>query len=105
MAARGGTVLGIDTLDVTSDALGFIHRYSLSYPQLHDRDGKVIRKLGVIAYPESFVVDRSGKIAALQRGPVDDAWMRAHVVPRIHASRSEEHTSELQSRPHLVCRL
>src|SRR3989442_4021548 len=25
--------------------------------------------------------------------------------PMRHASRSEEHTSELQSRPHLVCRL
>src|SRR6266498_4404143 len=25
--------------------------------------------------------------------------------PLPHASRSEEHTSELQSRPHLVCRL
>src|SRR6266498_5032306 len=36
-----------------------------------------------------------------------------HVIPRPHAdlgkhfvvARSEEHTSELQSRPHLVCRL
>src|SRR5690554_7597862 len=25
--------------------------------------------------------------------------------PRMHIPRSEEHTSELQSRPHLVCRL
>src|SRR5690554_7787333 len=29
-------------------------------------------------------------------------WMRYSTLP---ASRSEEHTSELQSRPHLVCRL
>jgi hypothetical protein len=26
-------------------------------------------------------VDRSGRITALQRGPIDDAWMRAHVAP------------------------
>src|SRR3989442_6068115 len=26
-------------------------------------------------------------------------------LPMFHADRSEEHTSELQSRPHLVCRL
>src|SRR5215813_345488 len=33
--------------------------------------------------------------------------LRSHiaVVPRSPAGRSEEHTSELQSRPHLVCRL
>src|SRR5436305_11163329 len=28
-----------------------------------------------------------------------------HVVGRVVLRRSEEHTSELQSRPHLVCRL
>src|SRR3989442_9610509 len=38
--------------------------------------------------------------AALTEGQVDDA-VRDH---DLHA-RSEEHTSELQSRPHLVCRL
>jgi cytochrome c biogenesis protein CcmG/thiol:disulfide interchange protein DsbE len=81
MTRQGGTVLGVDTLDVTADALDFIKRYKLTYPQLHDRDGEVIRKLGVIAYPETFVVDRTGKIAATQRGPVDDAWMTKHVAP------------------------
>jgi cytochrome c biogenesis protein CcmG/thiol:disulfide interchange protein DsbE len=81
MVAEGGTVLGVDTLDVTGDALDFIKRYGLSYPQLRDRDGETIRRLGVIAYPESFVVDRAGKIAATRRGPVDDAWMRKHVAP------------------------
>src|SRR5436305_8165373 len=32
---------------------------------------------------------------------------KAYVGPRptVHRRRSEEHTSELQSRPHLVCRL
>src|SRR5690554_7611583 len=30
---------------------------------------------------------------------------RAVDVRRVHETRSEEHTSELQSRPHLVCRL
>src|SRR5690554_2485066 len=31
--------------------------------------------------------------------------LAAKVYPRIQETRSEEHTSELQSRPHLVCRL
>src|SRR2546422_4530911 len=35
------------------------------------------------------------------------AWRRStrHAVPSRHVERSEEHTSELQSRLHLVCRL
>src|SRR5690554_7152320 len=30
---------------------------------------------------------------------------RRHLLPEQRSDRSEEHTSELQSRPHLVCRL
>src|SRR3989442_11294115 len=34
------------------------------------------------------------------------AWqLREFLFESFHAKRSEEHTSELQSRPHLVCRL
>jgi cytochrome c biogenesis protein CcmG, thiol:disulfide interchange protein DsbE len=86
MQARGGTVLGIDTLDIKSDALSFINRYRLTYPQLNDREGTSIKKLGTAQYPESFVVDPRGRITALQRGPVDDKWMQANVVPLLKSS-------------------
>src|SRR5216684_5110303 len=33
------------------------------------------------------------------------SWARRPLHRRVHAARSEEHTSELQSRLHLVCRL
>src|SRR3989442_1288323 len=33
------------------------------------------------------------------------ATLSLHHLPTLDAKRSEEHTSELQSRPHLVCRL
>src|SRR5690554_8203926 len=36
--------------------------------------------------------------------PAARPWWSATAIP-CRASRSEEHTSELQSRPHLVCRL
>src|SRR5690554_7001335 len=35
----------------------------------------------------------------------DDCFYHREVGPFIMPARSEEHTSELQSRPHLVCRL
>src|SRR5436305_11935490 len=50
-------------------------------------------------------------LSVLQSAPgrcADGAHLRAHRVPRgreLRCERSEEHTSELQSRPHLVCRL
>src|SRR5690554_7358331 len=43
------------------------------------------------------------KIKQLEENRRLEAWIRRIVVNT--ALRSEEHTSELQSRPHLVCRL
>jgi len=86
MQPLGGTVLGVDTLDIKDDALGFIKEYKLTYPQLNDREGTAIKKLGTAQHPETFVVDKQGRLRALQRGPVDDAWMQEHVLPLLGAS-------------------
>jgi cytochrome c biogenesis protein CcmG/thiol:disulfide interchange protein DsbE len=81
LTRRGGTVVGVDVLDVTSDARRFIREYGLSYPMLRDKDGDTHADFGVVGYPETFAIDRRGRIAALERGPVDDAWLREKVVP------------------------
>ena len=49
MSERGGTVLGMDVLDVTGDAKDFIREYGLSYPMLKDREGETIESYGVVA--------------------------------------------------------
>ena len=81
LAKRGGTVLGVDSLDVTADARAFVREFGLTYPMLRDRDGETQRRFGVSGYPETLIVDRDGRIAALQRGPVDDAFLQRSVLP------------------------
>jgi cytochrome c biogenesis protein CcmG, thiol:disulfide interchange protein DsbE len=81
IASRGGTVVGIDALDVTSDARAFIRHYRLGYPMLRDGDGHSQHRFGITGYPETFVIDRLGRIAAVRRGVVDDAFMLRSVVP------------------------
>ncbi len=78
---RDATVLGVDMLDVTSDALDFIAEYGLTYPMLRDKDGEGLETFGVVQYPETFVIDRQGRIAAVRRGPVDEEFMRSQVGP------------------------
>ena len=78
---QGGTVLGVDALDVTSDARDFIRRYGLSYPMLRDGNGDTREPFGIVGFPETFVIDRRGRIAAVRRGPVDEAFMRSQVAP------------------------
>jgi cytochrome c biogenesis protein CcmG/thiol:disulfide interchange protein DsbE len=77
----GGTVVGVDVLDVTADAKEFVREYGLSYPMLRDADGSTQKDLGVVAYPETFVLDKNGRIAATRRGPVDDAFLSSAVLP------------------------
>ena len=81
MRPQGGTVVGVDVNDVTSDAQDFIREFRLSYPMLRDDDGETQAELGVVAYPETIVLDREGRIAALRRGPVDEQFLRSEVLP------------------------
>src|SRR5690554_7333306 len=54
----------------------------------------------------SMVFDRRKKIAYCCRSPRTSEKVLADFCSRMNFQpRSEEHTSELQSRPHLVCRL
>jgi cytochrome c biogenesis protein CcmG, thiol:disulfide interchange protein DsbE len=79
--SRGGTVLGINVLDVGSDARTFVREYDLTYPMLRDGGGDSGKGFGVIGYPETFVIDRRGRIAAVTRGPVDEPRLRRQVLP------------------------
>jgi cytochrome c biogenesis protein CcmG, thiol:disulfide interchange protein DsbE len=81
ISRQGGTVLGVDVLDVSSDARDFVREHGLTYPMLRDRDGDSQADFGVIAYPETVVIDRRGRIAAVERGPVDERWLRERVQP------------------------
>ena len=78
-----GTVLGVDFHDLRTDAREFVRDYRLTYPMLRDGDGDSLGDWGVVAYPETFVIDRLGRIAASRRGPVDRAFLEKEVLPLI----------------------
>ena len=78
----GGLVLGVDVQDIDSDARNFIREYKLTYPHLRDKEGDNVRaEYGVVGYPETFVIDRQGRVVGLFRGPVDEKFMREVVEP------------------------
>jgi cytochrome c biogenesis protein CcmG, thiol:disulfide interchange protein DsbE len=79
--ARGATVLGVNYKDIPEDALGFVRRFGLSYPNLRDRDGEYAEDFAAVGFPETFVVDRRGRIAAVRRGPVDQRWLARTLPP------------------------
>lgn len=74
IAARDGMVLGVNYKDLTEKALGFVRRFELTYPSLRDH-GDYAEDFGSRAFPESFVIDRQGRVAAVRRGPVTQRWL------------------------------
>ncbi len=78
---RGGMVLGIDTQDATDKALAFLRENDITFSSLRDRDREYGRELGVSGYPETFLIDREGRITALRRGPVTKAWLDEKLEP------------------------
>jgi cytochrome c biogenesis protein CcmG/thiol:disulfide interchange protein DsbE len=81
IAPQGGVVLGIDTQEPPEDALDFLSEKKITFPSLRDRDREYGRKLGISGYPETFLIDRDGRVAALRRGPVTQKWLDENLAP------------------------
>jgi cytochrome c biogenesis protein CcmG/thiol:disulfide interchange protein DsbE len=80
------TVLGIDLYDSTEDALDFVHRYGLTYPQLHESGGEDRKEAyGMTGFPESFLINPRGQIALIRRGPVNESYLDQVIAPLISA--------------------
>jgi cytochrome c biogenesis protein CcmG/thiol:disulfide interchange protein DsbE len=82
LAAAGGTVLGIDVQDDRASALAFLRQKRVTFPSLRDVDRSYVHALGVTGYPETFLIDRRGRVVALNRGPVSQEWLDAN-LPKV----------------------
>jgi cytochrome c biogenesis protein CcmG/thiol:disulfide interchange protein DsbE len=72
---HGGTVLGVTYLDASPDSLSFAHRYHLSYPNLRDNNGAFAHSYGTDKLPESFIIDRQGRVVAISRGEIAQPFL------------------------------
>ena len=59
----------------------FVDQMNLSFPVLVDTQGEVGRKYGVWGYPESFLVDREGRVVERVIGPRD--WASPEQIAQI----------------------
>jgi cytochrome c biogenesis protein CcmG, thiol:disulfide interchange protein DsbE len=73
----GGTVLGVTYRDASADSQAFIRRFKLSYPNVRDVEGQLAKDYGTRALPETFVIDRDGRVADVRRGVVDREFLDA----------------------------
>ena len=86
LSTRGGTVLGIDVKENSGAALEAVEEFGLTFPNLRDRDGSYVREWGQTGYPENYVIDRQGKVAAVRRFPVTQKWLDETLPPLLEES-------------------
>ena len=76
---RGVAVVGIDIQDTSEAAQKFIRDFSLTFPNAPDLKGKVAIDYGVYGVPETFFIDRNGRIRAKHVGALTDPLFREGV--------------------------
>lgn len=58
----GLVVLGVDAQDFRGDARRFMRKYGLTYPVVYDGKGSTLGRYGVTGFPETFFIDRRGRL-------------------------------------------
>ncbi len=81
--AHDTTVVGINVQDNGDDALAFLHSNPTTYPQLRSVGDERSSAFGSTGVPENFLVDPRGRLALIERGPVDESILREQIDPLI----------------------
>ena len=80
---RGLVVVGLDAKDFRADARRFAERFGLTFPLVYDGPGDSTDPYGVTGFPETFVIDREGRVVAAFKGGVDGDEVRPRVLEAI----------------------
>jgi cytochrome c biogenesis protein CcmG/thiol:disulfide interchange protein DsbE len=87
LKGQNATILGVTYLDNSSDSEKFVRQQHISYPVVRDVSGNFVRSFGTTGVPETFVINRQGKIAALRRFQIDSKWL-SQTLPSILAQKA-----------------
>ncbi len=69
--------IGIDVWDAEQDALAYIERYGVGYPNGPDKDGSITVEYGIGGIPEKLFVNRQGILVKKIIGPMDSRSLTA----------------------------
>jgi cytochrome c biogenesis protein CcmG, thiol:disulfide interchange protein DsbE len=76
---RGLVVVGVNSQDLSSDARRFAKQVGWTYPLVRDGAGDILGPYAVAAFPETFFVDRTGKLIARIDGEVSEDELHSNI--------------------------
>ncbi|MBI2952757.1 MAG: TlpA family protein disulfide reductase [Chloroflexi bacterium] len=74
---RGAVLVGVDIWDNESDARAFMKEFGITYPNGLDATGEIAIEYGVTGLPETWFIDRDGKLVRRWIGPLTDYQVSA----------------------------
>lgn len=89
IAPMGGTILGVSLDDDPSAYSDFVKNYHLDFPTYRDPTKKSALDYGTIMYPETYVIDRNGRIDRKIIGPQD--WNGPEMTAYFNSVLAESH--------------
>lgn len=78
---EGVVVIGVNIQDREGPARAFIRQFNLTFPNGMDRSGRISIDYGIYGVPETFLIDRAGRIVYKHVGAATEEVF----VPRIEA--------------------
>jgi len=78
IASRNGVVLGVSVDDDEAAYRKFLQDHGIQYPTSRDSSKKSALDYGTVMYPETYIIDRKGKIVRKIIGPQD--WNSAEMT-------------------------
>jgi len=78
---RGVVVVGVNIQDQDRPAREFLARFGQTFPNGMDPTGKISIDYGVYGVPETFFVDRKGRIVSKYAGAVTEETLASEIEP------------------------
>ncbi len=75
-------LVGVLTRDQPDRATALLQELGIApFPTLPDPTGRTAVSWGATGVPETFLVDRDGRVVARSVGPLTEDWVTRHVDP------------------------
>jgi cytochrome c biogenesis protein CcmG/thiol:disulfide interchange protein DsbE len=71
--------LGVNMQDLTGDAEAYLREFEVGYPTVRDPSDATSRRYGATGLPETFFIDRAGRVVGHVVGAVSEAQLEAGV--------------------------
>jgi cytochrome c biogenesis protein CcmG/thiol:disulfide interchange protein DsbE len=83
----GVVVVGVNFEDETAAARGYVRTADVTYPVVEDTDSSTALAYGLRGVPETFIVNRSGRVVNRIIGPVEAAALTSAINSTLNAGR------------------